>query len=115
MANVSLTFPDGSVREYDAATTGAALAEQISKSLAKKAVAASQVAMAGEKAFEQFGSCGREAAGFFRKAGAANAPALSRPDAACKGARLAYGQATTVADALRAPDGTPTTAGGAPG
>jgi threonyl-tRNA synthetase len=36
---VSLTFPDGSVREYDAATTGAALAESISKSLAKKAVA----------------------------------------------------------------------------
>ena len=40
MANsVSLTFPDGSVRAYDAATTGAALAESISKSLAKKAVA----------------------------------------------------------------------------
>ena len=36
---VSLTFPDGSVRSYDAATTGAALAESISKSLAKKAVA----------------------------------------------------------------------------
>jgi len=39
MSNVSLTFPDGSVREYDAAMTGAALAESISKSLAKKAVA----------------------------------------------------------------------------
>lgn len=39
MASVSLTFPDGSVREYDAAITGAALAESISKSLAKKAVA----------------------------------------------------------------------------
>ncbi len=37
--NVSLTFPDGSVREYDSAMTGAALAEGISKSLAKKAVA----------------------------------------------------------------------------
>ena len=37
--NVSLTFPDGSVREYDAALTGMALAEGISKSLAKKAVA----------------------------------------------------------------------------
>ena len=37
--SVSLTFPDGSVRSYDAATTGAALAESISKSLAKKAVA----------------------------------------------------------------------------
>jgi len=39
MAAVSLTFPDGSVRSYDAATSGAALAESISKSLAKKAVA----------------------------------------------------------------------------
>jgi threonyl-tRNA synthetase len=39
MSNISLTFPDGSAREYAAATTGAALAEQISKSLAKKAVA----------------------------------------------------------------------------
>ncbi|TIP51079.1 MAG: threonine--tRNA ligase, partial [Mesorhizobium sp.] len=37
--SVSLTFPDGSVREYDAALTGAGLAESISKSLAKKAVA----------------------------------------------------------------------------
>lgn len=37
--SVSLTFPDGSVREYDAAMTGAGLAESISKSLAKKAVA----------------------------------------------------------------------------
>ena len=37
--DVSLTFPDGSVRSYDAATTGAALAESISRSLAKKAVA----------------------------------------------------------------------------
>ena len=39
MASVSLTFPDGSVREYDAAMTGAELAASISKSLAKKAVA----------------------------------------------------------------------------
>lgn len=39
MADVSLTFPDGSVRGYDAAITGAALAESISKSLARKAVA----------------------------------------------------------------------------
>src|SRR5882757_2436733 len=37
--SVSLTFPDGSVRDYDAAMTGAQLAESISKSLAKKAVA----------------------------------------------------------------------------
>lgn len=36
---VSLTFPDGSVRESDASTTGAQLAESISKSLSKKAVA----------------------------------------------------------------------------
>ncbi|PYE88144.1 threonine--tRNA ligase [Phyllobacterium leguminum] len=36
---VSLEFPDGSRREYDAAMTGAQLAESISKSLAKKAVA----------------------------------------------------------------------------
>jgi len=39
MSNVSLTFPDGSVREYDASMTGAQLAESISKSLAKKSVA----------------------------------------------------------------------------
>ncbi|MGE3304676.1 MAG: threonine--tRNA ligase [Rhizobiaceae bacterium] len=39
MSEISLTFPDGSVRAYDAAMTGAALAESISKSLAKKAVA----------------------------------------------------------------------------
>ncbi|RUX29678.1 threonine--tRNA ligase [Mesorhizobium sp. M2A.F.Ca.ET.042.01.1.1] len=37
--SVSLTFPDGSVRDYDAALTGAGLAESISKSLVKKAVA----------------------------------------------------------------------------
>ena len=39
MAEISLTFPDGSVRAYDAAITGAGLAESISKSLAKKSVA----------------------------------------------------------------------------
>lgn len=39
MSNVSMQFPDGSVREYDDATTGFELAESISKSLAKKAVA----------------------------------------------------------------------------
>ncbi|MFH2015521.1 MAG: threonine--tRNA ligase [Pseudomonadota bacterium] len=37
--SVSLAFPDGSVREYPAALTGLELAESISKSLAKKAVA----------------------------------------------------------------------------
>ena len=36
---VSLAFPDGSVREYPATLSGAELAESISKSLAKKAVA----------------------------------------------------------------------------
>ncbi len=38
-AAISLAFPDGSKRDYDADMTGAALAESISKSLAKKAVA----------------------------------------------------------------------------
>ena len=38
-ASVSLTFPDGSIRDYAAGTTGAEVAESISKSLAKKAVA----------------------------------------------------------------------------
>ncbi len=37
--SVSLTFPDGSSRQYAPATTGAELAESISKSLAKKAIA----------------------------------------------------------------------------
>src|SRR5688572_12141264 len=36
---VALTLPDGSVRRFDGPVTGAALAESISKSLAKKAVA----------------------------------------------------------------------------
>jgi threonyl-tRNA synthetase len=36
---VSLTFPDGSIREFSAGTTGREVAESISKSLAKKAVA----------------------------------------------------------------------------
>lgn len=38
-ASVSLTFPDGSIREFAAGTTGVQVAESISKSLAKKAVA----------------------------------------------------------------------------
>jgi len=37
--SVSLTFPDGSVRSYDTGATGKDVAESISKSLAKKAVA----------------------------------------------------------------------------
>ena len=36
---INLTFPDGSVRAFEAGTTGAEIAEGISKSLAKKAVA----------------------------------------------------------------------------
>ncbi len=43
--SVSLTFPDGSVREFAAGTTGRDVAESISKSLAKKAVA---IAIDGE-------------------------------------------------------------------
>ncbi|MCY0146997.1 threonine--tRNA ligase [Hoeflea sp. G2-23] len=42
---VSLTFPDGSQREYPDGTTGREVAESISKSLAKKAVA---IALDGE-------------------------------------------------------------------
>ncbi len=42
---VSLTFPDGSVRGYAAGTTGREVAESISKSLAKKAIA---IALDGE-------------------------------------------------------------------
>ncbi|TAN01422.1 MAG: threonine--tRNA ligase [Rhizobiaceae bacterium] len=37
--NISLTFPDGSIRDYDAAATVRDVAESISKSLARKAVA----------------------------------------------------------------------------
>src|SRR5690606_12754960 len=36
---ITLTFPDGAKREFDASVTGAALAASISKSLARKAVA----------------------------------------------------------------------------
>lgn len=43
--SVSLTFPDGSIRTYDAGTTGIAVAESISKSLAKKSIA---IAIDGE-------------------------------------------------------------------
>ena len=39
MSDITLTFPDGSERAYPEGITGAALAESISKSLAKKAVA----------------------------------------------------------------------------
>jgi threonyl-tRNA synthetase len=39
MTDISLKFPDGSVRDYKRGMTGAALAESISESLAKKAVA----------------------------------------------------------------------------
>ena len=40
MAQISLTFPDGNAREFDAGVTAAEVAASISKSLAKKAVSA---------------------------------------------------------------------------
>jgi len=39
MAQISLTFPDGSKREFEAGVTGFEVAESIAKSLAKKSVA----------------------------------------------------------------------------
>lgn len=41
MAQISLTFPDGNMREFPAGITAAEVAEGISKSLAKKAISAS--------------------------------------------------------------------------
>ena len=38
-SNISLTFPDGSIREFPAGVTGLEVAESIAKSLAKKSVA----------------------------------------------------------------------------
>ena len=40
MAQISLTFPDGNARHYDAGVTAAAVAADISSSLAKKAISA---------------------------------------------------------------------------
>ena len=40
MAQISLTFPDGNARDYEAGVTAAEVAESISKSLAKKAISA---------------------------------------------------------------------------
>ncbi|MEP1201024.1 threonine--tRNA ligase [Tateyamaria sp.] len=40
MAPISLTFPDGNARDYEAGITPAAVAESISKSLSKKAISA---------------------------------------------------------------------------
>src|SRR6187455_620074 len=39
MSDISLTFPDGSARSFKSGVTGREIAEQIAKSLAKKAVA----------------------------------------------------------------------------
>ncbi|MCB2079117.1 MAG: TGS domain-containing protein, partial [Novosphingobium sp.] len=39
MPELTLTFPDGSSRKFESGVTGAAIAEGISKSLAKKSVA----------------------------------------------------------------------------
>ncbi|MBV0912566.1 threonine--tRNA ligase [Anianabacter salinae] len=41
MAQLSLTFPDGNARDYEAGITAAEVAESISKSLSKKAISAS--------------------------------------------------------------------------
>ncbi|MEO0865337.1 MAG: TGS domain-containing protein, partial [Pseudomonadota bacterium] len=40
MAQISLTFPDGNARDFDAGVTPAQVAESISKSLGKKAISA---------------------------------------------------------------------------
>ena len=40
MTQISLTFPDGSARKYNAGITPAVIANSISKSLSKKAVSA---------------------------------------------------------------------------
>ncbi|WP_439123879.1 threonine--tRNA ligase [Marivita sp.] len=40
MSQISLTFPDGNARDYDAGVTSAEVAESISKSLSKKAISA---------------------------------------------------------------------------
>ncbi|MEC8581579.1 MAG: TGS domain-containing protein, partial [Pseudomonadota bacterium] len=40
MAQISLTFPDGNAREFDAGITPAEVAASISKSLSKKAISA---------------------------------------------------------------------------
>jgi hypothetical protein len=84
--------------EHDAAEANDKL-----RPLGEKATAADQVAEAGTKAFDELASCGRKASAFFRKAAGGNAGSLSGPEAACKRARLAYGQATTVADLVKPP------------
>ena len=38
MSQISLTFPDGNARDYNAGVTPAEVAESISKSLSKKAI-----------------------------------------------------------------------------
>jgi threonyl-tRNA synthetase len=54
---VAITLPDGSVRQFDGPVTGTAIAESISKSLAKKALA---VAVDGEVR-DLFGEIGKDA------------------------------------------------------
>src|SRR4051812_4045701 len=58
MPDVFLTFPDGSVRQVDKSTTGAALARGISTSLAKKAVAYAHDGMLRDLA-DPVGSAGK--------------------------------------------------------
>ena len=69
--------------------------------LAAGATAATQLAAAGRKAFDELAACGRVAAAFFSTAVAGKAGELDGPTAACKSARLAYGQAKTLADGLQ--------------
>lgn len=83
--------------------------------LGEKATAAVQLAASGRAAFDELAGCGRQAAAFFRKARSGTAGALSGPEAACKSARLAYGQAKTLSDALKAPASSRKTDAGAPG
>ena len=40
MSKIDITFPDGAVRSFEAGATGRDVAENLSKSLAKKAVLA---------------------------------------------------------------------------
>ncbi len=54
---VAITLPDGSVRQFDGAVTGAGIAENISKSLAKKALAVKVDGVVSDL----FGEIGRDA------------------------------------------------------
>ena len=57
MAQISLTFPDGNARDYEAGVTAAEVAESISKSLAKKAISATVNGRALRPAMADHGRC----------------------------------------------------------